>query len=186
MTHTPYEPRVLAIDPTTNGFGFAVMEGPERLIDWGVKHAGGDDKNGRCLELTSKAIAHYSPDLIVIEDYRNKGSRRCERVRSLLEEINNRASGSLVRVHRITRSDVRKAFAASAASTKHQIAKAIAERLPELGRRLPPYRHPWMPEDYRMSIFDAVALALTFYELRLQKRAQPLSALGINGSDYVQ
>ena len=31
------EKRVLAIDPTTKGFGFAIMEGPERLIDWGVK-----------------------------------------------------------------------------------------------------------------------------------------------------
>jgi hypothetical protein len=29
----------------------------------------------------------------------------------------------------------------------------------ELGHRLPPKRKPWMSEDYRMGIFDAVALA---------------------------
>ena len=29
--------RIIAIDPTTKGFGFAVMEGPEDLIDWGIK-----------------------------------------------------------------------------------------------------------------------------------------------------
>ena len=29
--------RVLAIDPSTRGFGYAVLEGPNRLIDWAVK-----------------------------------------------------------------------------------------------------------------------------------------------------
>jgi hypothetical protein len=31
------EIRVVAIDPATRGFGFAVLEGANRLIDWGVK-----------------------------------------------------------------------------------------------------------------------------------------------------
>jgi hypothetical protein len=34
---------------------------------------------------------------------------------------------------------------------------------PELAPRLSRFRKPWMSEDYRMSIFDAVALALTFF-----------------------
>jgi hypothetical protein len=37
-----------------------------------------------------------------------------------------------------------------------------------------------MPEDYNMAIFDAVALALTFYELSAARRKNKLSALGIN------
>jgi len=41
--------RVLAIDPSTRGFGFAVLEGPDRLIDWGVKETK-VDKNRRSLE----------------------------------------------------------------------------------------------------------------------------------------
>lgn len=36
--------RVLAIDPSTRGFGFAVLEGPNRLIDWGVKETKVDKK----------------------------------------------------------------------------------------------------------------------------------------------
>ena len=32
--------RVLAIDPYSNGFGFAVLEGPKRLIDYGIKKVG--------------------------------------------------------------------------------------------------------------------------------------------------
>ena len=32
----PKGTRVLAIDPSTRGFGFAVLEGLEKLVDWGV------------------------------------------------------------------------------------------------------------------------------------------------------
>jgi len=35
------------------------------------------------------------------------------------------------------------------------------QRFPELAPRLPRFRKPWMSEDYRMSIFDAVAFGLT-------------------------
>ena len=43
------------------------------------------------------------------------------------------------------------------------MAEILAKRLPEeLGFRLPPKRRAWMSEDYRMDIFDAVALALMF------------------------
>ena len=41
---------VLAIDPSTRGFGFAVLEGPNRLIDWGVKETK-VDKNKRSLKV---------------------------------------------------------------------------------------------------------------------------------------
>jgi hypothetical protein len=35
------EKRVLAIDPTHRGFGYVILEGPERLIDWGTRHVPG-------------------------------------------------------------------------------------------------------------------------------------------------
>jgi len=52
-------------------------------------------------------------------------------------------------------------FFADGQGTKHALAEILAARFPEeLGCRLPPKRRPWMSEDYRMDIFDAVALAL--------------------------
>lgn len=53
---------------------------------------------------------------------------------------------------------MKRAFPGTA--NKHDIAVAIADRFPELAPRLPRVRKPWMSEDYRMSIFDAVGLAL--------------------------
>jgi len=60
-------------------------------------------------------------------------------------------------------SRVKKVFAVFRANTKHEIAHAVAQQLPELAPRLPRFRKPWMSEDYRMAIFDAAALALTYF-----------------------
>src|SRR5437016_10027402 len=77
--------RIIAIAPSTRGFGFAVLEG-ETLIDWGVKTVKGD-KNKQCLPKVRKMIAHYQPGVMVLEDHSAKGSRRSSRIRVLGEQI---------------------------------------------------------------------------------------------------
>lgn len=46
---SPEPRRVLAIDPTSRGFGFVVFEGPEHLIDWAVVEIR-KDKEDKCLQ----------------------------------------------------------------------------------------------------------------------------------------
>jgi hypothetical protein len=50
--------RILAIAPSTRGFGFAVLEGEASLVDWGVKTAKGD-KNKQSLAKVEK-LAYLS------------------------------------------------------------------------------------------------------------------------------
>src|SRR5438093_245495 len=98
------EIRVLAIDPSTRGFGFAVLEGPNRLIDWGVKETK-TDKNKRSLKLISELIEQYEPSVLVLEDYVGKGSRRCRRVAELLDGISRLALERKMRVRRFSRAE---------------------------------------------------------------------------------
>ena len=163
--------RVLAIDPSTRGFGFAVLEGPNLLIDWGVKETK-TDKNKRSLRLISELIEQYEPGVLVLEDYAGKGSRRCRRVAGLIDEISKLAEKRKVRIKEFSRADVQKVFAESGATTKQEIAVGITKRFPELAPRLPRFRKPWMSEDYRMSIFDAVALGIAFFQFQKEKRAR--------------
>jgi ribosomal protein L17 len=164
MNSVPSEHRrLLAIDPTSKGFGFAVLEGPAKLVDWGVKQAR-ENRNLACLEQVRQLLGQFSPDVIVVEDVEVSGSRRCQRVRGLTAKIVALASKRRVASQRISRRRVLAYFARTDVLTKHRIATAIAKRFPELDPRLPPLRKPWMSEDERMSIFDAVALALTFFE----------------------
>jgi len=153
------EIRVLAIDPSIRGFGFAVLEGPNRLIDWGVKETK-SEKNRTALKLINDLIDEYQPNAIIVEDYSAKGSRRCRRVCDLINDISKLAAKRKIKVRSFSRAKVKQSFSESGASNKQDIAIAIAGRFPELAPRLPRFRKPWMSEDYRMSIFDAVALGL--------------------------
>jgi hypothetical protein len=154
------EVRVLAVDPFYRGFGYAVLEGPERLIDWGVAQAVGD-KNIESLQRVAGLIRRYEPELIVVEDYVGDCSRRCQRVCELIRRIRRLAAGRKIKMRAYSRGRVREAFAPDC--TKHRIANAIAVRFPELAPHVPPFRKCWMSEDYRMTIFDALAFALTFF-----------------------
>lgn len=157
------EQRVLAIDPRSKGFGFAVFEGPTRLIDWGTKQTNGD-RSRNCVKHVGALIARHQPDVLVVEDTEARGSRRWKRVRQLIPKFRTLAVRRRIRFRRISRRKVQKRFAATGASTKHQIAVAIAKQFPELDLRRPPLRRPWMSEAASMAIFDAASLALTFFE----------------------
>src|SRR3989442_3800995 len=122
---------VLAIDPCTRGFGFAILEGPERLVDWGVKETK-KNKNARTLKLIEELIDRFQPSLIVVEDYAGKGSRRCRRIQELINDISKLASKRKIKVRSFSRIKVKQAFSEAGASNKQEIAVTIANRFPEL------------------------------------------------------
>jgi hypothetical protein len=154
--------RVLAISPTNSGFGFVVFEGAERVIDWGLKTTR-IRTAVRCTELAAELLERYTPDAVVVEDLTGKSSRRGPRARELLAGVVRLSSQSGIDTVRISRSAVKEAFVELSSTTKYEIASTIATQLPELAPWLPKPRKPWMSEDCRMGIFDAAALALTFF-----------------------
>jgi hypothetical protein len=153
--------RVLAVDPTSRGFGFVVFEGQERLVDWGVKEAR-RNKTEATLKKIRELIEFLRPHVLVVENCTAPGSRRGQRARQLIAEMTEVADTMNVRTRRVSVAMVRRAFSenGSGEPTKHQIASVIAERFPELTRQLPPPRKLWMSEPDRMAIFDALTLAV--------------------------
>lgn len=159
--------RVLAIDPTFKGFGFAIFEGPERLLDWGVAWVDRDKKDGALLRTTA-LIRRYDPEVVVIEDHTRRACRRRERARDLLKAIAHLASAHSIVVQRVSVRSVRAVFSPIGVSTKYPIAAALASRYPELAPALPRRRKPWKSEDDRMGIFDAAAFAVAYFESRTE------------------
>ena len=156
----PKYPRILAIAPSTRGFGYAVLEGHRILVDWGVKSIKGD-KNAGSIVKVEEMIAHYEPQVMVLEDTATKGSRRSARIQALTKRLIAVAGNHNIKVALFSQKQVRRVFFADDRGTKHALAEIIAKQFPEeLGFRLPPKRRPWMSQDSRMDIFDAVALAL--------------------------
>jgi hypothetical protein len=152
---------ICAIYPSTRGFGYAVFEGPTTLVDWGVKTVRKRQKNLASLAKVRELLSFYRPDVIVLEDYQGRGSRRTKRIQTLINLIAAHATEVRIPTAAYSRADMRACFGLT---TKRGIAEALVREFPELEPRLPPVRKIWMSEDVRMNIFDAAALAITFFD----------------------
>ena len=158
MKKLPTYPRVLGLSLSSRGFGYAVLEGLDTLADWGVKSISGD-KNTGTIAKVKEQVDDYRPDVVAIED--TVGTHRSARTQSLTRRIVHAIRGRDVTVLLFRREHVRRTFLSEGRRTKHALAERVAEKFPEeLGFRLPPKRRPWMSEDHRMAIFDAVAVGL--------------------------
>lgn len=159
--NTPKHYRVMAIAPSTRGFGFVVLEGQETLVDWGAKSVKGD-KNARSLMKAAGLITHYQPDVLVLPNASSKNSRRSSRIKELVQAIIDLSKSRKIKVALFSPEQVKRYILAGGAGTKHTVAEIIAQRFEaELGPILPPKRSLWKSEDRRMDIFEAAALALS-------------------------
>ena len=179
--------RILAVDPYDRGFGYAVLEGPDNLIDWGTT-AAARRTTARHLSSLKHLIDRFAPDILVTEDGARQGSSRRRETRLLLKRIRRFAKRHQVRVRMYSRAEVEEAFSVVGARNKHQIATMIADWFPELAARLPKPQKPWTGENRSMNVFDAVSFALTFfhqedhYRLTARRSPQPSRSAGITGS----
>jgi len=153
---------VLAVVPTCHGFSFVLFEGPDAPFDWGTKDIREKDKNPRTLDAVRAIMERYRPEVLVLEDAAH-GSRRTLRIRRLFRMLSHLAVTLDIPVIRYTRKDIRACFVSVGATTKYEIAKAIAIQIPAFTHRLPPIRKIWMSEDPRQSLFDAAALGIAYY-----------------------
>jgi hypothetical protein len=152
--------RMLAIDPTPRGFGFVVLEGPNRLVDWGVKDVR-TNKEAATLKKVHELIGLYRPDVLVTEDCDDRSSRRGPRVQALIRKLQAEAARLNVKSRPVSIWRAHAAFAITGKANKYRIAEAICGRFPELALRRPRLRKPWMSEDERQAVFDAVTFGLT-------------------------
>ena len=158
--------RILAIAPLSRGLGYAVMEGSDKLVACGNK-AILRDKNGKALAWVNRFIQFYQPDVLVLPNVTAADTRRATRIKTLHRKIVAWAGKLQLKLRLVSVTQVRTQLLGAAKGTKFDVARTLAEKFPtELGQRLPPKRRPWMSEDPRMDIFDAVGMAVAFWPLR--------------------
>lgn len=163
MTRGIPEQLILAVYPSSKGVAFVLFEGPDSPFDWGIKEIKGTIKNQTTVEAIERIIDRYQPDVLVIEETRERGSRRTVRIRRLYRSLMHLAHAQVIDVVAYPKRVVRNTFAQVGASTKYEIAQAIARTIPAFSIRLPRVRKPWMSQDSRQSLFDAAALGITYY-----------------------
>jgi len=148
--------RILAIAPLSRGLGYAVMEGSDKLVACGNK-AILHDKNVGALAWVNRFLQFYQPDVLVLPNVTAGDTRRAARIKTLHRKIVAWAGKKQVKVRLVSSTQVRTQLLGDPQGTKFAVAQRLAAKYPaELESRMPPKRRPWMSEDPRMDIFDAV------------------------------
>lgn len=154
---------VLAIYLNSRGFAYAIFEGETAPLDWGAVEVRGEDKRTRVLLRVGSLLSRYVPDVVVLQDTGDRGTRRNHRIRRLNEDVAEHAESFCIPITTFSRAQVQRCFQYLGAVTKDNLAAEIAKDIPAFERFLPPARKVWKSEDARMGIFDAAALVLTYF-----------------------
>lgn len=160
--HTGSRELVLALQPCSRGISYILFEGPQSPITWQMRDARGRKKVARAFEVTSELITRYEPEILVIEDILGSKDPQLNRRKRLQRMITSYAEGRGLDVYAYTREDIRACFADTGAITRPEIARVIAGRIHALSK-LPPERKLWKSQHRRMYLYDAAALALTYF-----------------------
>jgi len=153
--------RILAVDARSSSFGFVVFDGPNRLLDWGVKSFR-RGVNAVKLPASGKVPAlldEFSPRAIVLRtlDWHDAAKQP-----ELRETILGEAAKRRIPLKFVSRSAVKNAFA-GANRNKYAVAAQVSARFPELAPKLPALHKIWMSEEYWLSVFDAASLGVTYF-----------------------
>jgi len=164
MNHSRMPGLVLAVRPTSRGFGWALFEGPLAPVDWGIASAK-VNKSAQCMIRFKQLLDQYHPSALVLEKFDEEDAHHSERIRALAKTMrgfaNNRDMDTLI----YGRKEVGLTVTGNAKASRHTVASAVAERFPILRPRLPEARKLWQSEDNRQCLFDAAALGITHYAL---------------------
>lgn len=161
--------RILAVSLSSRGFGYAVMEGANTLVDYGHK-VFNEKKNARSLVHVEKLIVRNQPDVLVLCDVKAKGTFRAARIKKLHQAVIALAKKRKLKRAIIPTVQLRSELLGNPKGTKYEMAEMLAKQFSnKLASRLPPKRKFWKSEDSRMDTFDATALAVVY---RLEKGSE--------------
>ena len=157
---------VMSVFPNARGIAHVVFEGPNLPVDWGICDPRGDRRKHQAIRLIAARVERYSPDILILRDRTGVRSRGNWRYATLVDALERLAHRKGISITRYSRDQVRQSFGSLESPTRYAIVQAIAKQVPIFETYVPPIRKIWKPEDRRMGMFDAAALALTFYRRR--------------------
>ena len=164
MKHSKLPELMLAVHPTSRGFGWVLFEGPLVPVDWGVASAKGK-RSAQGMVRFKQLIDQYRPSVLVLEKYDEDDSNCGERIRTIAQTMRGFANSHDMDTPIYGREEVRVAVTGNPRASRYTVARAVAERLPILRHRLPVPRKLWQSDDRQQCLFDAAALGITHYIL---------------------
>jgi hypothetical protein len=160
------EVRIMAIVLRSQRAGCAVLEGALGLLDWRIVYF---EKNADARVVAAKKkianlIHLHTPSVIVLCRTRLDQAHNARAVVSVVRAIKHEAAQRLIPVMTVKRAVVRDTFKDFGIRSRAGIAAMLATMFQELAPKLPPTRKIWHGEPAIMPMFDAVALAVAYWD----------------------
>jgi hypothetical protein len=167
MNPTPHNRRTLAIVLRSRRFGFAVFEGPTRLLNWGMVFYPLNDvaQHVAASKRVVSLLLLFTPSVVVVGRARLLKVHARSGVNPILRSIRHEASARLIPVRLMMTAEMRRVFGVLHTKSKHEIASRLVKVFPELHGKLPPKRRLWDSEHPIMTMFDAVAMGYAYWQL---------------------
>ena len=161
-----HDPRLIAIDLRSQQFGYAVFEGPKRILDYGGGQLRPGGKEGSVLAVRriGQLIKLFTPSAIAVKHPDRHVTVRRPGIRTMANAIQREVSAHQIPFRLIGRDEVRETFQIFRAENKYDIAVILTQIFPELLWKLPAKRKLGDPEHPRMVVFDAISVGFTYWQ----------------------
>jgi Holliday junction resolvasome RuvABC endonuclease subunit len=156
---------VLAVHPTSRGFGWVLFEGPMAADLWAIATPKQSEYGPWCMKHFEKLLNQYHPKAIVLESGGPSDKVKVVRAELLSQNMRGFAANRDIDVYLYSRAEVGTALVSDENATRRTIVESVADLLPILRDRLPSKRRRWDSEDGRRCLFDAVALGIAHYRI---------------------
>jgi hypothetical protein len=154
---------VIAIYFQLRGFAFVLLENGCNPVAWGAPEFRGANTEVRCLNRIDSLLALHTPDVLVLQDMSERGTRRAPRMQELNRHAIELAHQRGIPVRMYSRPQMLQCLEKDGRVTKQRRAETIAQHIPPLSWLVPPPRKLWNGWDVRIGIFEAAALAWTYF-----------------------
>jgi len=159
------EPLLLALAVRASRYGYAVFNGPTRLLDWGageiVSH---DSGNAVGMRRVAFLFRHFPPSAVALTWSVDRKAPHHARALTFANFVHEQAALQQVPVIAVKSDAINYAFKDLRAHTKYDIAEALTRIFTELAWKLPPRRKSWHNEHHMMIVFDAVAIGFAYWK----------------------
>jgi hypothetical protein len=149
-------PVILALYPNAIGIGFACLQIPDHLFEFGITTAK-PISNRTLLKKAEKFMDYYKPHIVILKEIRTAKMRN----HKLIDAIETLSGEKSLKVFKYTKEQIKDVFEVFGATTQYEIVQKLVTMFPDLAHRTPKPKKWYEKEDYNMGIFNAVSLAIT-------------------------
>ncbi|SRR6266702_1581455 len=151
--------RIVALEIRRSCIGYAVLQGPRQLLDWGTTSPSPlSNAPERARNRVLFILKLLAPAAVVVRKSRADASQSVI-LRIVRAEVSRRSIPIVI----LRQDQIRQALNIIRSGNKDETAELLTRIFPELLFKLPRKRRAWQSEPHAMLAFDAVAVGLAFW-----------------------